>query len=209
VKYYYVCQNTAHRLFQTLGKPENQALYAAGSAEAWSEVEALLRLCHMASFNSRNKELDRNHGHTADMLYVVTLLAAMGPLSMRIENYGTAMTLMQSLHMSSDPTSNPSSAFLQECTSPKTLRLFGLGGNVLSGHYGVVDPASDDERLDNIEEVTKLMLRAVATSGHKMGTLPSPAVQVIARLHSRPLEYLAITIHESRYYHRISVPALD
>ena len=179
---------------QALGKPARSGSYTSWPKEAWQEIETLLRLCHMACFNSRTKDTDRNHGHTADMLYVATLLAAVGPLSMRVGNYGLAMTLIQSLAMSSDSSSCKTGMSLQDWTKPHIMRLFGLSGNVSSGHYETVEPSNEERQLLDLEEVTSIMLTAISKSGHKTGKRLSSwqcAISIPYRLTFRVGQYLA------------------
>lgn len=164
---------------QSLGKVTTRSEpYTEWPVECWAEIEVLMRLCHLSIYNSRSREShEKNHGHIADMMYLVSLLGGIGPVSMRLQCYAIVVSLLQSLYLSSEYNS-ASLLMLEESGSPEVLRLFGLSGNVASGHYLASEPATDDERLDNLEGITKLLLTALSKSGLKGGECETRCVPI-------------------------------
>ncbi|KZS91243.1 hypothetical protein SISNIDRAFT_487571 [Sistotremastrum niveocremeum HHB9708] len=134
-------------------------------ANVWSDAGALMRLCHMASYNFREPGLSQIH--VPEVLHVATLFAGMGPLRLRTATYGLVISVVQSLlHARKEDVSAAQriSNLLEECTSPAGLELFGLKQDSSMGAYEILEPVDAIESLEKISDLLLRVLKACASS---------------------------------------------
>jgi neurofibromin 1 len=91
----------------------------------------------------------------------VTLTVGEGPALVRKSVYGIIINLLQALYLSrTDDISAPEVLrLIDDCSTPATLKLFGLMRETPTSEYTKYDAPSDKEHLDNMEAFVQLLMR--------------------------------------------------
>lgn len=111
--------------------------------------------------------------YVPETAHFVTLLAGTGQLLVRTSIYGVVINLLHSMYLSKTSTGEATvspeiQSLLDECASPKTLKMFGLRKPTSTSDYAVYDPPSDKQYLDSLEQLSLLLARFMeATAGSR------------------------------------------
>ncbi|TFK43927.1 hypothetical protein BDQ12DRAFT_702865 [Crucibulum laeve] len=185
----------------------------------WNEISSLIRLALVVGSHSRQPS---NHQlFVPEIAHLVTLVAGEGPTLVRKSVYGIVMNLLQSLYITrTEETPNPElRQLIDECTTPETLKLFGLLRETPTSEYVNLDPANDKEALDIQERLSQLLIRIMdSTSGTRglynvwrarwMSLVTSTAFQLSPAVQMRSfssLSTLAISDVDDDYIYQILV----
>lgn len=135
----------------------------------WTEVNALAMLCYRTSLSLRsNNMLAKYYSFPPDIMFTIPLLSALGPMSLRLDTYGLAVTFLQALYHSTEGKSvSTVASVLEEWSKPEILRLFGLEGDASTGRYRLPPAPAAHDMLSMLEGITKQLLLALSRSGHK------------------------------------------
>lgn len=137
----------------------------------WNEISTLIRLALVVG--SQSKQSGQNQLYVPEIVHLVTLVAGEGPSLVRKSVYGIVINLLQCLYISRpDDVPGPELLqFINDCTLPSTLQLFGLRRETPTSEYIKWDPANDKEALDNQEQLTQLLVRILEMTAGSRGLL--------------------------------------
>ncbi len=144
----------------------------------WNEIASLSRLALVASQQSKQPNVAQFY--TAELIHVITLVAATGEVVIRATVWGLVMDLLQSLWLSrsSDTIAGPEIRLLHEEGSQlKQLKLFGLSRSPWTNELIAYDPVSDADVLDCQEGLTRFLIRVMEAAAQTRGRL---SIAVIA-----------------------------
>ncbi|EFI27794.1 hypothetical protein CC1G_14717 [Coprinopsis cinerea okayama7 len=166
------------RLRRALGKPAGASKKSNLPPNSltkhfnWNEIATLVRLVS-ALGTMQPKQAGITQLFVPELCHLVTLTAAEGPSLVRKSVYGTVVNLLQGLYISrSEELSGPELMQLMEtCTTPATLKMFGLARDTPTSEYTSWDPSSDREQLDQLEGLVNLMLRITEVTSGSRGLL--------------------------------------
>lgn len=138
----------------------------------WNELACLTRVTLVANY------LPRHATHT--QLYVpeaahfVSLLAGTGQLLVRTSVYGVVVNLLHSIYLTKSATGESTvspqiQALLDECATPKTLKMFGLRRPTPTSDYVVYDPPNDKQYLESLEQLSLLLTRIMEATAGSIG----------------------------------------
>lgn len=101
-----------------------------------------------------------------EIMHIVTLIAATGQLYVRGTVYGIITHLLHALYSLrlTDSTASPEiQNMIDECVTSEGLRLFGLAKPTPTSEYMLYDPPSVKCLIDDLESLTRLLLRIMET----------------------------------------------
>lgn len=101
-----------------------------------------------------------------EVMHIVTLIAATGQLYVRGTVYAIITHLLHALYSLrlTDSTASPEiQGMIDECCTPEGMRLFGLSKPTPTSEYMLYDPPSPKALIDDLESLTKLLLRIMDT----------------------------------------------
>ena len=109
-------------------------------------------------------------------MHLVTLIAATGQLYVRGTVYGIVTHMLHALYSLrlTDATASPEiQIMLEECCQPENLRLFGLSKPSPTSDFVLYDPPNGKALIDDLENLTRLLLRIMETISVTRGQLVS------------------------------------
>lgn len=107
-----------------------------------------------------------------EVLHLVTMIVATGPVALRTAIHGIITNLIQSLCIArteEDAGKERLRHLLRECFKPDVLRLFGLAREGSSGDYIAIDQATEQLSVDMLEKVTSFLLDIVDAGAQSTG----------------------------------------
>jgi len=107
-----------------------------------------------------------------EIVHLVTMLAASGPVILRTSVYGLVTNLVQSLCIArteDDVGKDRLRRLLRHCSTPETLRLFGLAREDTSSEYTLLDPLTEQTSVDNLETIANFLLEIVEAGAQTVG----------------------------------------
>ena len=154
---------------QALSKVPPKVSNALSEHPNWNEISTLIRLALVVG--SQSKQSGQNQLYVPEIVHLVTLVAGEGPSLVRKSVYGIVINLLQCLYISRpDDVPGPELLqFINDCTLPSTLQLFGLRRETPTSEYIKLDPANDKEALDNQEQLTQLLVRILEMTAGSRG----------------------------------------
>lgn len=138
----------------------------------WNEIASLSRLALVASQQSKQPSVAQFY--TAELIHVITLIAATGEVVVRATVWGLVMDLLQSFWFSrsSDTVAGPEIRLLHEEGSHlRQLKLFGLSRSPWTNELIAYDPVSDADVLDCQEGLTRFLIRVMEVAAQTKGRL--------------------------------------
>ncbi|KAI1796034.1 hypothetical protein LXA43DRAFT_649826 [Ganoderma leucocontextum] len=170
----------------------------------WNEIACLTRLILVVSNNAKNTV--QSQFFVPETMHLVTLIAATGQLYVRGTVWGIVTHMLHALYSLrlTDATASPEiQVVLDECCQPEGLRLFGLNKPTPTSDYVLFDPPSAKALIDDLETLTRLLLRIMETiSGTKgllnvwrarwMSLITSSAFQLSPAVQSRAFVALGV-----------------
>ncbi|KAG6854444.1 hypothetical protein C0991_006523 [Blastosporella zonata] len=138
---------------------------------SWNEIATLIRFSLVVAPSTGQAGCDQLY--VPEIIHNVTLTAACGPPLVRKSVYGIIMNLLQALYISrTEESVGPELLeLINECTSPSTLRLFGLKRETSTSEYTNCDPSNDKESLDTQEELTEFLVKIMEVGSGSKGLL--------------------------------------
>lgn len=137
----------------------------------WNEIACLTRLAVVAAYHCKN--VVQSQLYVPETVHLVTLIAATGQISVRSSVYGIVVNLLQAVYIAKmgDTSAGPDiRTLLDEFSQPEILRLFGLCRLTTTSDYSVIDPSTDKVYLDNLESLTRLLVRVLEAVVGSKGT---------------------------------------
>ncbi|KAJ2930404.1 hypothetical protein H1R20_g6694, partial [Candolleomyces eurysporus] len=159
------------RLRKALGRNPVKVVNTLTAHQNWSEISTLVRL--LSSLGPYAKHPGPNQLFVPEVFHLVTLTIGEGPALVRKSVYGIIINLLQALYVSrTDDISGPEILrLIDDCSTPATLKLFGLMRETPTSEYTKYNPASDKEHLDNLEAFVQLLLRIGEVASGSRGLL--------------------------------------
>ena len=163
---YVVCANIHG---QVIGKTSIKPTRNLSENVHWNEIACLSRLILVVGNNAKNTV--QSQLFVPEIMHLVTLIAATGQLYVRGTVWGIVTHMLHALYSLrlTDATASPEiQVMLDECCQPEGLRLFGLNKPTPTSDYVLYDPPSTKAVIDDLEALTRLLLRIMETiSGTK------------------------------------------
>ncbi|KAF9480190.1 hypothetical protein BDN70DRAFT_931958 [Pholiota conissans] len=137
----------------------------------WNEISTLIRLALVVG--SQSTQTGINYLYVPEIVHLVSLVAAEGPVLVRKSVYGIVMNLLQCLYIAraDDSTESGLMQLINDCTLPETLRLFGLKRETPTSEYSIMDHQSDREYLERADSLVLLLIRILSVSAGNTGLL--------------------------------------
>lgn len=135
----------------------------------YNEVSTLVKLCLVVG--SQSRQLTQNQLFVPEIVHIVMLVAADGPIQVRKSVYGIVLNLLQSLYVArtEDMPGTELLRVIKDYTSPETLQLFGLQRPVPTARHIIWTPQNDKQYLDNIEELATFLARIMEIASGSKG----------------------------------------
>ncbi|TDL29911.1 hypothetical protein BD410DRAFT_780416, partial [Rickenella mellea] len=148
------------RLRKTLGKASVKPTKSLADNAHWGEIAVFTRLALVTGYHSRQTTF--NQLFFPEIIHLATLLAGTGETVVRHSVYGLVMNLLQSMGSSrGDELPSDIRNLIDDFTQPETLHLFGLTRTFAASEYSNYDPTNDQQAIDMLEGLSRLLLRAV------------------------------------------------
>ncbi|KAL4251095.1 Ras-GAP domain-containing protein [Abortiporus biennis] len=160
------------RIRRVLGKTSSKPTKNLAENAHWTEIACLTRLALVANYHHRN--LSHAQLYVPEAAHLVTLIAATGDSLVRTSAYGIVVNLLQAVYLSkaSEVGANPEMrALLDECSTPETLRYFGLMRPNPTSDYVVYNPPNDKAYIDGLEKLSQLLVRIMEVIAGNTGLL--------------------------------------
>ncbi|KAF7432844.1 Ras GTPase activating protein ira2 [Pleurotus ostreatus] len=137
----------------------------------WNEISTLISLVLVVG--STVKQTSHSQLYVPEVVHLVTLVAAVGPLIVRKSVYGIVINLLQTLHSAKqdDPNGAEFSRLIDSFSQPDALHLFGLHRATPTSDYSIFDPPSDKLQIENQEGLTNLLIKAIEVASASNGML--------------------------------------
>lgn len=135
----------------------------------WNEIASLARLALVASQQVKQPVL--SNLYVPEVIHMVTLIAATGDSLVRCTVWGLIVDLVNSQWITrpTDPASPEIRLLFEECSDPKTLRLFGLHRASRTSELIAHDPKNEKDLLDNQDGLTRFLLRVMECCAQPKG----------------------------------------
>ena len=137
----------------------------------WNEIACLARL--LLVLNNSAKNTVQIQLFIPEIMHLVTLIAATGQLYVRCTIYAVVTHMLHglcSLRLT-DATASPElQVVLDECTQPEGMRLFGISKPSPTSEYALYDPPNGKNVIDDLEALTRLLLRIMEAIAASKGT---------------------------------------
>ncbi|KXN84411.1 Neurofibromin, partial [Leucoagaricus sp. SymC.cos] len=142
-----------HKLRKALNRPPTHVANNVSQHANYSEISTLVKLCLVVG--SQSRQLSQNQLYVPEIVHIVMLVAADGPMQVRKSVYGIILNLLQSLYVSrtDDMPATELLQIIKDYASPATLKLFGLQRHVPTSKHTLWTPQSDKQYLDNLEQL--------------------------------------------------------
>lgn len=135
----------------------------------WKSIAVLSRLSLAAAHGAHSR--DANQQRAGEVAHIITMLAGVGSLTMRVSIHGMALNLLQTLytlHGDNEAVGMQLRGIIDELNSSEYLKMFGLcrpypsGDVILSSEFQI--------SIDDLEKITRILLRALLTGATSIGT---------------------------------------
>lgn len=135
----------------------------------WNEISTLIRLALVVG--SQSTQPGQNYIFVPEIVHLVALVAAEGRALVRKSVYGVVVNLLQSLYVArpDDSTEAELAQLINDCTTPDTLKMFGLQRETLTSEYTNLDPVNDKDSLDTHERLVQFLIRILNVSAGSTG----------------------------------------
>jgi len=155
--------------FQILNRPSTHFANYVSEHANYSEVSALIKMCLVVGSQSRHLTL--NQLYVPEVIHIVMLVAADGPVKVRKTVYGIVLNLLQSLYVSrsDDVPATELLQILKDFTSSSTLQLFGLQRNPPTSQHTIWMSYNDKQYLDNLEQLAMFLSRIMEIASGSKG----------------------------------------
>ena len=179
---YPVCANPNG---QVIGKTSIKPTRNLSENVHWNEIACLARLILVVGNNAKNTV--QSQLFVPEIMHLVTLIAATGHLYVRGTVWGIVTHMLHALYSLrlTDATASPEiQVMLDECCQPEGLRLFGLSKPTPTSEFMLYDPPSPKALIDDLEALTRLLLRIMETISGSKGKhhLVRNVVQLLTKL---------------------------
>ncbi|KAG9015978.1 Ras GTPase activating protein ira2 [Tulasnella sp. 427] len=158
------------KLRRVLGKTSTKPTKTLVENPAWNEVAALTRLVLTVMYNTRTPV--QTQLFVPEVLHLVTIVIATGPVALRTAVHGIVTNLVQSLCLvrnEDEPGKEHLRHLLRECFKPEILRLFGLAREGSTAEYVVLDTATEQQSIDLLERATLFLIDIVEAGAQSIG----------------------------------------
>lgn len=111
--------------------------------------------------------------------HFVSLVAGTGQLLVRTSVYGMVVNQLHSLYLAKSSSTSDThgapeiQALLDEFATPRVLKLFGLARPTPTSDYTTYDPPNDRQYLEQLEDLSRLLVRLMETLAANTGTCHS------------------------------------
>lgn len=135
----------------------------------WNEISTHIRL--ISALGAYTKQPGPTQMFVPEVMHIVSLVVAEGPIIVRKSVYGVVMNLLQALYVSrTDEIAGPELLqIIDHCSSDESLKLFGLRRETPTSEFTSYDAANEKERLDNLERFMGLLIRIMEVSSGSRG----------------------------------------
>lgn len=146
----------------------------------------------------------------AETVHLISLVAATGETFVRLSAHGVLMNSILTLSLGKTGEHLPPQdirALLDECASPETLHMFGLGRSTLTGEYVSINHQTEKEYImaqQGLVQFLNRVLEVVAGTKGKSFLLPYSR-KVDLHISTRHIERLARKMDEFSVFQRIPV----
>ncbi|KAI0355329.1 hypothetical protein OH77DRAFT_1424817 [Trametes cingulata] len=192
------------RIRKVIGKTSIKPTRNLADNVHWNEIACLTRLLLVLSNSSKN--IVQIQLFVPETMHLVTLIAATGQLYVRCTVFAIVTHMLHGLYSLrlADTTASPEiQAMIDECVQPEGMRLFGLSKPTPTSEYVLYDPPNGKAVIDDLEALTRLLLRIMeAVSGTKgllnvwrarwMSLITSSAFQLSPAIQSRAFVSLGV-----------------
>lgn len=137
----------------------------------WSEISTLVRLCHVAGYQTARP--NHNLLFVPEIMHLVTLTSGVGPPLVRKSVYGIIINLLQSMYIgrTEDAPASDLLQLLADCETPESQKLFGIDRVSQSSEYINYDVAGDLNKVDAQEKLTELLSRILEVTAGSRGLM--------------------------------------
>ncbi|KAI0329579.1 hypothetical protein GY45DRAFT_1324865 [Cubamyces sp. BRFM 1775] len=160
------------RLRKVIGKTSIKPTRNLADNVHWNEIACLARL--LLVLNNSAKNTVQIQLFIPEIMHLVTLIAATGQLYVRCTIYAVVTHMLHglcSLRLT-DATASPElQVVLEECTQPEGMRLFGISKPSPTSEYALYDPPNGKNVIDDLEALTRLLLRIMEAIAASKGLL--------------------------------------
>ncbi|EIN11059.1 hypothetical protein PUNSTDRAFT_51619 [Punctularia strigosozonata HHB-11173 SS5] len=159
------------KLRKMLGKTSTKPTKTLDENAHWPEIAVLTRLALVPG--SHGKQMGHLQLYVAEIIHIVTLIAATGETSVRKVIYAVVINMLQFTDVSNteDESRSVIRSLLEELAQPETLNLFGLTRDTPSSEYISFDAATDTGRIDAQENLSRLLIRVLDAIAGSQGVL--------------------------------------
>ncbi|EKM59988.1 uncharacterized protein PHACADRAFT_115378 [Phanerochaete carnosa HHB-10118-sp] len=194
------------RIRKVLGKTTHHPSRSLADNDNWNELACLTRLTLVANYLPRHV----THGQVfvPECAHFVSIVAGTGQLLVRTSVYGIVVNQLHSTYLARSASGEGSAtpeiqALLDEFATTETLKIFGLIRPTPTSDYAVYDPPNDRQYLENLEKLSRLLVRVMEIlAGSRsllntwrarwMGLVTSSAFQVSPAIQARAFVTLSI-----------------
>lgn len=136
----------------------------------YSEISTLVKLCLVVG--SQSRQLTQNQLYVPEIIHIIMLVAADGPIQVRKSVYGIVLNLLQSLYVvrTEDMPGTELLQIIKDYTSAETFQLFGLERHVRTSKHTLWIPQTDRQYLDNLEHLATFLARVMQIASGSRGT---------------------------------------
>ncbi|KAI8982739.1 hypothetical protein BD414DRAFT_515918 [Trametes punicea] len=160
------------RLRKVIGKTSIKPTRNLADNIHWNEIACLARLLLVLNHSAKNTV--QIQLFLPEIIHLVTLIAATGQLYVRCTVYAIVTHMLHALYSLrlTDSTASPEiQTIIVECAQPEGLRLFGLCKVTPTSEYTPYDPPNSKAVIDDLEALTRLLLRTMEIVSASKGLL--------------------------------------
>lgn len=156
-------------MLQALNRPPTHLANNVSEHANYSEVSTLVKLCLVVG--SQSRQLTQNQLYVPEIVHIVMLVAADGPIQVRKSVYGIVLNLLQSLYVArtEDMPGTELLQIIKDYNSSQTLQLFGLQQFVPTSKHTLWTPQNDKQYLDNLEKLAAFLSRIMEIASGSRG----------------------------------------
>lgn len=160
-----------HKLRKALNRPPTHLANNVSQHANYSEISTLVKMCLVVG--SQSRQLPLNQLYVPEIMHIVMLVAADGPLQVRKSVNGVVLNLLQSLYVArtDDMPATELLQIIKDFTSPSTLQLFGLQRHFPTSKHTLWTPHNDKQYLDNLEQLAAFLSRILEIASGSKGLL--------------------------------------
>ncbi|RPD66792.1 hypothetical protein L226DRAFT_452976 [Lentinus tigrinus ALCF2SS1-7] len=160
------------RIRKVIGKTSIKPTRNLSDNVHWNEIACLTRLVMVVGNASKN--VVQGQLFVPEIMHLVTLIAATGQLYVRATVYGIITHMLHTLYSLrlTDSTASPEIMLMvEECCQPEGMRLFGISKPTPTSDFMLHDPPNGKALIDDLEALTRLLLRIMETISVTRGLL--------------------------------------